>query len=54
MKKVLMIATGGTIASDKNEESGKLASGVLTGEDIIEKCDVPSNIGESGFFLSKS
>ncbi|GAA0327814.1 asparaginase [Oceanobacillus sp. FSL W7-1293] len=44
MKKVLMIATGGTIASDKNEESGKLASGVLTGEDIIEKCDVPSNI----------
>ncbi|WP_080874349.1 asparaginase [Oceanobacillus timonensis] len=44
MKKVLMIATGGTIASDKNEESGKLASGVLTGEEIIEKCDIPDDI----------
>ncbi|GGP10439.1 asparaginase [Oceanobacillus neutriphilus] len=44
MKKVLMIATGGTIASDTNEESGKLASGVLTGEEIIEKCDIPVDI----------
>ncbi|WP_152654638.1 asparaginase [Oceanobacillus sp. CFH 90083] len=44
MNKVLMIATGGTIASDENEKSGKLASGVLTGEDIIEKCDIPDNI----------
>ncbi|MEK4301289.1 asparaginase [Oceanobacillus sp. FSL W8-0428] len=44
MKKVLMIATGGTIASDTNEKSGKLASGVLTGEEIIEKCDIPADI----------
>ncbi|MFD1065268.1 asparaginase [Oceanobacillus locisalsi] len=44
MKKILMIATGGTIASDKNESSGKLASGVLSGEEIIEKCDIPSDI----------
>lgn len=44
MKKVLMIATGGTIASDKNQISGKLASGVLTGEEIIEKCDIPGEI----------
>lgn len=39
-----MIATGGTIASDTNEKSGKLASGVLTGEEIIEKCDIPADI----------
>lgn len=44
MKKVLMLATGGTIASDTNEKSGKLASGVLTGEEIIEKCDIPADI----------
>ncbi|GIO22602.1 asparaginase [Oceanobacillus sp. J11TS1] len=44
MKKVLLIATGGTIASDKNEKSGKLASGVLSGEEIIEKCAIPTDI----------
>ncbi len=44
MKKVVLLTTGGTIASATNEKSGKLASGALTGEELTSMCDLPTNI----------
>lgn len=44
MKKVVMLTTGGTIASKPNKESGKLASGALTGEELAAMCHLPENI----------
>jgi L-asparaginase len=44
MKKVVLLTTGGTIASRPNKESGKLASGALTGEELAAMCNLPENI----------
>lgn len=44
MKKVVLLTTGGTIASKPNKDSGKLASGELTGEELVAMCDLPENI----------
>ncbi|MBV7507158.1 asparaginase [Bacillus sp. sid0103] len=44
MKKVVLLTTGGTIASKANKESGKLASGALTGEELASMCNLPNDI----------
>ncbi|MFL6554512.1 MAG: asparaginase [Bacillus sp. (in: firmicutes)] len=44
MKKVVLLTTGGTIASKPNKESGKLASGALTGEELANMCNLPKDI----------
>ncbi|WP_422392252.1 asparaginase [Niallia oryzisoli] len=44
MKKVILITTGGTIASKPNASSGKLASGALTGEELADLCNLPKDI----------
>jgi L-asparaginase len=44
MSKVIILTTGGTIASAKNEKSGRLSSGALTGEQLIELCGIPEGI----------
>lgn len=36
MKKIVIIATGGTIASRKNSETAKLSSGALAGQELLE------------------
>jgi L-asparaginase len=44
MKKVVLLTTGGTIASKPNKDSGKLASGALTGEELASMCNLPKDI----------
>lgn len=44
MKKVVLLTTGGTIASKPNKDSGKLASGALTGEELAAMCQLPNDI----------
>ncbi|MFZ3578185.1 asparaginase [Virgibacillus sp. DJP39] len=44
MKKVVVLSTGGTIASKKNSDSGLLESGVINGDELLELCDIPSDI----------
>ncbi|WP_316569771.1 asparaginase [Neobacillus sp. YIM B06451] len=44
MRKVVLLTTGGTIASKPNKTSGKLASGELTGEELVEMCNLPEDI----------
>ncbi|WML45137.1 asparaginase [Neobacillus sp. PS3-40] len=44
MKKVVLLTTGGTIASRPNKESGKLASGAITGEELAAMCNLPEQI----------
>ena len=44
MKKVVLLTTGGTIASKTNKVSGKLASGELTGEELAAMCNLPKDI----------
>ncbi|MFF2449929.1 asparaginase [Neobacillus sp. NPDC058068] len=44
MKKVVLLTTGGTIASKPNAESGKLASGALTGEELAAMCNIPKDM----------
>lgn len=44
MKKVVLITTGGTIASKPNQTSGKLTSGAMTGEELASVCDLPGEI----------
>jgi sugar phosphate isomerase/epimerase len=44
MKKVVLLTTGGTIASRANKESGKLASGAITGEELASMCNLPNDI----------
>lgn len=44
MKKVVLLTTGGTIASKPNKDSGKLASGTLTGEELAAMCNLPKDI----------
>ncbi|MEN0643414.1 asparaginase [Alkalicoccobacillus gibsonii] len=43
MKKVVLLTTGGTIASTENE-SGKLVAGELTGEELANLCNLPNDI----------
>ncbi|WP_420490049.1 asparaginase [Neobacillus vireti] len=44
MKKVVLLTTGGTIASKPNKTSGKLASGAITGEELAGMCKLPDEI----------
>lgn len=44
MKKVVLITTGGTIASKPNAQSGKLDSGALSGQEIAEMLKLPNDI----------
>ena len=44
MNKVVLLTTGGTIASKANKDSGKLASGALTGEELTAMCNLPNDI----------
>jgi L-asparaginase len=44
MKKVVLLTTGGTIASRPNKDSGKLSSGALTGEELAAMCNLPEDI----------
>lgn len=44
MKKVVLITTGGTIASRPNDISGKLESGAMSGQELAELCHLPSDI----------
>lgn len=43
MKKVVLLTTGGTIASTENE-AGKLVAGELTGEELANLCNLPNDI----------
>lgn len=43
-KKVVLLTTGGTIASAPKKESGKLASGALTGDELASLCELPLDI----------
>lgn len=40
----MVLTTGGTIASKKNLESGLLESGVINGDELLDLCDIPSDI----------
>ncbi|MBB6452184.1 L-asparaginase [Salirhabdus euzebyi] len=44
MNKVILLTTGGTIASAPNKDSGKLSSGALSGEELASLCELPSGI----------
>ena len=44
MKKVVLLTTGGTIASKPNDDSGKLASGCLQGKRLASMCHLPNYI----------
>lgn len=44
MKKIVLLSTGGTIASKKNPETGLYTAGALTGEELAELCDLPQGI----------
>lgn len=39
-----MISTGGTIASNFNPETGLFSSGVISGEELLKKCELPDSI----------
>src|SRR5699024_2528455 len=44
MANVVMLSTGGTIASKRNPETGLLTAGLLTGEELSEQCQLPEEI----------
>lgn len=44
MKKVVLLSTGGTIASKKNPKTGLFTAGALTGEELANLCDLPQGI----------
>lgn len=44
VKKIVMLSTGGTIASKRNPETGLLSAGVFSGEELSNMCDLPANI----------
>ncbi|WP_306974908.1 asparaginase [Alkalibacillus salilacus] len=44
MNKVVLITTGGTIASKPKQPSGKLSSGEMTGEELASLCELPNEI----------
>lgn len=43
-KKIVMISTGGTIASKVNPETGLLTAGLMTGEELSSMCELPDYI----------
>lgn len=43
-RRIVLIATGGTIASKENPETGLLTAGAMTGEELSEKCELPNDI----------
>lgn len=43
-KKIVLISTGGTIASKRNSQTGLLTAGVLSGEELSKMCELPSYI----------
>ncbi|WMJ18883.1 asparaginase [Geobacillus kaustophilus] len=43
-RKVVLLTTGGTIASKRNERSGRLRAGALSGEELAAMCDLPKEI----------
>lgn len=43
-KKIVLVSTGGTIASKKNPETGLLTAGLMTGEELSTKCKLPKHI----------
>lgn len=43
-KKVVMVSTGGTIASKVNPETGLLTAGLMTGEELSNMCELPESI----------
>ncbi|KAB2336705.1 asparaginase [Cytobacillus depressus] len=45
MKKIILLTTGGTIASKVNPDTGLLSSGALTGDELASMCKLPSKIG---------
>jgi len=40
MKKIVVLTTGGTIASVENEKNGKLSSGAMPGEELLKQVDL--------------
>lgn len=44
LKKVVLITTGGTIASNVNPETGLYSSGAISGKELSKNCDLPSDI----------
>jgi L-asparaginase len=44
MRKVVLLTTGGTIASKPNKDSGKLVAGEITGEELAAMCNLPEDI----------
>lgn len=44
MKRIVLLTTGGTIASKKNPDTGLLSSGALTGEELASMCELPDAI----------
>ncbi|MFC0298002.1 asparaginase [Geobacillus jurassicus] len=43
-RKVVLLATGGTIASKRSERSGRLRAGALSGEELAAMCHLPKEI----------
>ncbi|MCY8341304.1 asparaginase [Bacillus haynesii] len=43
-KKIILLSTGGTIASKPDPETGLLEAGAMTGEELSEMCRLPSHI----------
>lgn len=44
MKKVVLLTTGGTIASKRDEKTGLLVAGALTGEELAAMCELSTGI----------
>src|SRR5699024_2021424 len=44
---IVMISTGGTIASKVNPETGLLTAGLMTGDEISSMCELPNGINLS-------
>lgn len=42
--RIIMLSTGGTIASKRNPETGLLTAGVMSGEELSEMCNLPEYI----------
>ncbi len=56
-KKIILLSTGGTIASKPDPETGLLEAGAMTGEELSEMCRLPSHIDieiKSVFQMSSS
>ena len=43
-KKVIVLTTGGTIASVKDKKTGLLNSGQMSGEELVKMVELPSGI----------